>query len=325
MENVLEELLHFLKENSIALTARIIVNYQMAADLGGVLRDITSKAWIQAERSCYFEGDREKVITSALIPEWICVSIGKLIFVCLAHGGAFPTFIHASLLDFIFEQKRQYKSIESVFPSTKNLTNLIQSVECNSNLPEQIPELRSWMIDHDIQPYFWKDMGKGQVLSTLSQYELIDRRTRNLSLIKAGFDQHSIVNEIVELGLQSTLATYLLQTVSTAKEFKNQIKPLTLTNKQDQTTFDHFMRYIEESPEVRLQQLMLFIVGSCRIPVPNKIGVDFMRSETKLWPVAHTCDPSIELWAFYREDDYETFERDLDGALRLGSDSFGIA
>ena len=159
-------------------------------------------------------------------------------------------------------------------------------------------------------------MLKGLFLQ-IAQYEFTLKPAAAIAAIHSGVpDQHALFWK--NLGVTGLLCLYQAKSISPAKVLKMFDKVQPLDTNQERIML-YLRQYIGSLNTGDLEQFLRFVTGSC-VFMPVKIQVSFNSlSGTARRPIAHTCEPSLELSSTYVT--YLEFAKELKAVMNVSDNS----
>ncbi|PKC12035.1 hypothetical protein RhiirA5_397138 [Rhizophagus irregularis] len=315
----------------------IEITNENVTDIGGAYRDSTELLWNQLKTKnlhggIIFDGDSVLFIRSNPdIDMWnYAESVGKLLFWCWLHHGSWPRWLHQMHMNYIFEG--------------------IDSISYFDILKEYIPLLYKLALDVKTSPLLqttkvieWADnkgLDKDTILAMnnidlslyIAKYEVIDKRIVSLEKLKSGFNIANSIKDIKQYGWKRYEEELYMKLDYSIffQQFNNFSNNITINNNDTHAAsrkriFSWFQDYIRKQPPLNLEIILKFITGCSRIPVLNKISINWISDSIRL-ARASTCSSLLILNQTY-EDNHNSrmlFERELDLAF-FYSDGFDEA
>ncbi|CAB5181155.1 unnamed protein product [Rhizophagus irregularis] len=283
----------------------ISVTSERVADAGGVFLHVTQKFWDQIRDYKFGDCGNTKLFdisheTYLVIANPLTIYkktlklIGKLLFWCLIHDGAWPHWIDNFHFKFIFEMEINYiQVIENLQPNVYKIIEKIVDYE---------EELKPGMIE--------------------AKFEIEDSRISQLNdLKKDNQDEHF---DITWNDFEKKLYKVVISESDLLEQFDTKMNIKRIEGKvMRETCYLLFFDYLR-SLKIPLdrQNVLRFICGRISIPLPDhqKIQIKWKNSGSKEQqllriPHAKTCMRTIWLSDNYEENEIEIFRQDLKIAL----------
>ncbi|OQV22366.1 hypothetical protein BV898_03862 [Hypsibius exemplaris] len=326
-----------------------IIRFEEGTDYGGVFRCLFGQFWSAvvelhetASVGAVFVGDLTMTVTHVSqemgSPKpGLFRCIGKLLFVCLAHRGPFPTQLDDSVFRYMLGLDPKPENVRYVDRLAGDFINQVRDSDEESDFLPAIDGLIEWLSAFEQVRYVaskWNQLNKEETIAKIARTYLYDARSGNLNLIKEGFDQYgdhktsgAALLKITDASAWSFLWDYIYRVVITGPEFLKEVTTPTLGGVRQRIAFGHFRQFIESADPELLQRTLRFIVGFANIPLQKKVQVTFETSGIHRLPAAKSCTPSITLGTSYEDGGpgFEEFSRDMVRALDEGSNNFTMA
>ncbi|GES99680.1 G2/M phase-specific E3 ubiquitin-protein ligase-like [Rhizophagus clarus] len=310
------------------LTARIedilkkpIIVMEDAVDTGGVFRDMTTILWQKIRFYSEFNGgklfENDVIQQNSELVSWeYATSIGKLLFWTFIHCGSWPKWLKEFHMQFIIGGSEYASFKEALYDYNIYLYNLSERIK-NDGWQMHESDIRFWMNENDLNDQILQ-YDKIKLSEYIAEYEILVKRQKSLEMVKEGFNIGWAINEIkkfnwfkIECELYSPL---------TSDEFFNQLDQphirmviCEVPNKKNvrERIYGWFREWIITIDNETIEQLLKFITGSTRIPLPKKISIQWRHTSgssaisnvyCKL-PFSRTCSYTLILC-----QDYENFD-----------------
>ncbi|GES79129.1 hypothetical protein GLOIN_2v1837680 [Rhizophagus clarus] len=297
----------------------VIILNDDVVDTGGVFRSITESFWQTIKPKSViggklFDGYHLHLIqqNSDLVNWSYPTIIGKILFWSWIHQGSWPKWLDPLHLKYIIYGK--------------------ESIVCTNALFEHIPFLYNLSKDFMENPNAKKDeillYNNINLANFIAEFEIITKRQKSLEMLKDGFNFADCLSEFKGINwemLESELYTKLNPTLFLQQidnlHVEMTIKEIPSERNNRQQIYDWFNEWIFDQNTENLEKLLIFISGTSRIPLSQKITIGWRKysEQSNINPIygklpyASTCACSLVLCQDY--DSKEQFNMCLEICL----------
>ncbi|OQV24154.1 hypothetical protein BV898_02104 [Hypsibius exemplaris] len=344
-ESLVEDVFRGVAQQPQRFDVRPIMDYQEGCDLDGPFRDVFSQFWskVMLHRdpltvgSLFVGNSDDGVMTVTHIlqetdsskPNYF-KSLGKLLFICLVHRGPFPTQLDRSVFRYMLDMPPEVSCVRYVNCVAGNFIDAVRNSEFQSDFVHHVEGLKEWLeANSELVRYSavkWEGLTKEETIMKIARTVLYDFRSGNLSLMKEGFNQLSVLQEIQAMHVWEHLEVMLWRTVQTGAELLAEVIKPSTRQASKFAAYGHFVRFVSAAGKEKIQELMRYIVGFANVPLVKKIEITFNVGGQRYLPTAKTCTPSLTLGTTYSNDaaGFGDFSCDLELALDNGKDTMGF-
>ncbi|CAB4430793.1 unnamed protein product [Rhizophagus irregularis] len=314
-----DKLLYWIFDASIEdiLKNPIIVLNDDVIDTGGIFRNETELFWKNIKTNeliggRLFDGDQLFLIqqNTSIISWEYPKMIGKLLFWCLLHAGSWPKWIDPLHFEYIFEGEDSIMCLNALFTHVPFLYNLAKDIL-------EIPETRNSR-KNDIElwaQYNGLDLNEmllyndNDLANYIAKFHVIDKRRNSLEMMKDGFDMANCLPELRKIGWKEFEKILYLkldseQFLKQLDKFQiemtiNEVPSVRLDRQQ---IFNWFKDWICNQSSETLEELLVFVSGTTRVPLEKKITIQWNSGHNKLL-FASTCTCNLIICQNYNSSE----------------------
>ncbi|UZO08631.1 uncharacterized protein OCT59_028884 [Rhizophagus irregularis] len=306
----------------------IRINDEDLTDTGGGFRDTTEFFWekIKTENvnggRLFDDGENTFFIKyNNESTEWKYPEIiGKALFWCWLHQGAWPKWLHKMHLVYVIYGEENINAVNILGEYIPYLHEFV--IDLQSGLRSN-DKLSLWAITRNKNIEQFSSMTNHELSSYISKYEVVIKRLESLKMLKRGFNILNVIGLFQDYGWEK-IERQLYKELNYEEffdQFDSSINELNMITETRKRIFRWFQNYIFKQPKKNLELIMKFITGSSRIPVSLKIKVEWLRdtagstgSRLRKLPISSTCASVLILHDTYENNSESqiNFEADLD-------------